>query len=78
MAKWHAGWHRRERLSSEGAGSTEVHVKPRCALNDLEKGMLGKFRWKDHEGRMYQGTTYAVEPDGQCENGRHCRHDARS
>ena len=24
---------------------------------------FGKIRWIDHEGRMYQGTPYAVEPD---------------
>ena len=47
------------------------HVNPRCDLNDLEKGMpwrtvqdeFGKFSWIDHEGRMYQGTPYAIEPD---------------
>ena len=47
------------------------HVNPRSDLTKLEKGMpwrivqdeFGKNRWIDHEGRMYQGTSYSVEPD---------------
>ena len=41
------------------------------ALDDLEKNMpwrsikdeLGKFKWLDHTGKIYQGTPYSVEPD---------------
>ena len=41
------------------------------ALDDLEKDMpwrsikdeLGKFKWLDHTGKIYQGTPYSVEPD---------------
>ena len=40
-------------------------------LDDLEKTMpwrsiqdeLGKFKWLDHKGKIYQGTPYSVEPD---------------
>ena len=47
------------------------YVNPRCDLKELEKGMpwrtvqdeFGKFCWIDYEGRMRQGTPYAVEPD---------------
>ena len=27
------------------------------------KDEFGKFKWIDHEGRVYQGTPYVVEPD---------------
>ena len=41
------------------------------AVDDLEKNMpwrsikdeLGKFKWLDHTGKIYQGTPYSVEPD---------------
>ena len=41
------------------------------ALDDLEKHMpwrsiqdeLGKFKWHDHTGKIYQGTPFSVEPD---------------
>ena len=41
------------------------------ALDDLGKNMpwrsiqdeLGKFKWLDHTGRIYQGTPFSVEPD---------------
>ena len=41
------------------------------ALDDLEKNMpwrsiqdeLGKFKWLDHTGKIYQGTPFSVEPD---------------
>ena len=41
------------------------------ALDELEKNMpwrsikdeLGKFKWLDHTGKIYQGTPYSVEPD---------------
>ena len=40
-------------------------------LDDLEKNMpwrtiqdeLGKFKWLDHTGKIYQGTPFSVEPD---------------
>ena len=52
------------------------HVHPKSDLTDLEKGMrwravqdeFGKYRWIDHEGRMYQGTPYAAEPDSTEKN----------
>ena len=41
------------------------------ALDELEKNMpwrsiqdeLGKFKWLDHTGKIYQGTPFSVEPD---------------
>ena len=58
-------------LAPKPLDPARVRVNPRSGLNDLEKGMpwrilqdeFGKFRWNDHEGRMYQGTPYSVEPD---------------
>ena len=43
------------------------HINPRTDLSQLEEGMpwrtikdeFGKFKWIDHEGRVYQGTPYA-------------------
>ena len=47
------------------------HVHLKNDLTDLEKGMpwqsvqdeFGKYRWINHEGRMYQRTPYAIEQD---------------
>ena len=41
------------------------------ALDELEKNMpwrtiqdeFGKFKWLDHQGKIYQGTPFSVEPD---------------
>ena len=58
-------------LAPKSLDPLRYHVNPRSDLNELEKGVpsrtvqdeLGKFKWLDHEGRIYQGTPYAVEPD---------------
>ena len=71
-------------LSPKPLDPLRYHVNPRSDLTELEKGMpwttvqdeFGKYRWIDHEGRMYQGTPYAVEPDPLCENNLHRRYDA--
>ena len=47
------------------------HLNPSTDLSELEKGMpwrtiqdeFGKFKWVDHAGRVYQGTSFSVEPD---------------
>ena len=47
------------------------NINPRTDLSKLEEGMpwraikdeFGKFKWIDHEGRVYQGTPFVVEPD---------------
>ena len=47
------------------------HINPRTDLSKLEQGIawrtikdeFGKFKWIDHEGRVYQSTPCAVEPD---------------
>ena len=47
------------------------HINPRTDLIKLEQGMpwrtikdeFGKFKRMDYEGRVYQGTPFAVEPD---------------
>ena len=58
-------------LSPKPLDLLRYHVNPRSDLTDLEKGMpwrtiqaeLGKHHWIEHEGQMYQGTPYVVEPD---------------
>ena len=58
-------------LAPQPLDPLRYHVNPRCDLNELERGVpwrtvqdeFGKIRWIDHEGRMYQGTPYTVEPD---------------
>ena len=46
------------------------HLNPGTDLSELEKGMpwrsvqdeFGKFKWIDHAGRIYQGTSFSVGP----------------
>ena len=65
------------RILQDGLAVKGLAPKPldplRSDLNELEKSMpwrtiqdeFGKHKWIDHEGRVYQGTPYAVEPDAR-------------
>ena len=49
-------------LAPEPLDPLRYHVNPQSDLNELEKGMpwrtvqdeLGKFKWFNHEGRIYE------------------------
>ena len=58
-------------LSPKPLDPLRYHVNSRSELTDPENGMpcrtiqdeFGKYRLIDHEGGMYNGTPYSVEPD---------------
>ena len=58
-------------LSPKPCDPLRYHINPQAKLSKLEEGMpwrttkdeFGKFKWIDHEGRVCQGTPFAVEPD---------------
>ena len=58
-------------LAPKRLDPARYHLSPCTDLNDLEKGMpwraiqdeLGKFKWVDHAGRIYQGAPLSIEPD---------------
>ena len=58
-------------LAPKPLDPSRYHINPNTDLSKLEQGMpwrsikdeCSKFKWIDHEGRVYQGTPFVVDPN---------------